>query len=507
MDETVSIYGRKTTECVVEVLSRFNTNASSVTLRAYGGNTQKGIEIAQILNQELNAQILATELDSFDLDGAKIPVLNIKLALDEKSKLYGAFRVNRQDSNFSEAGTRDFINYSTYALLADWYLHRHGKLQIFARDARQVPLVEITPGTSKKVKQIKIHSKIKQGMSNRDDKASIYPKINSALLRAGVLQPVQLKPVAKKLSKHDDVIIGLDTNVLYNCNISEHLIPGISLVQTENYVNRPNWILLVVPSVVMHELENAANARNRNGRLNYNGRRAYRALQEVMELKRNTDIQGITLVIAGQTSPIHDIKEDLKALKVGMNEMVAEKKPIRKSSAGDNDIRQQFKEFIRKLDFHKGIYFLSSDKSNAALAMAESLDPIYLKMPDEKLLEKNWGQVAPFAICDQSGDQKLEFDVPLGAIIYEIAVSFGRIGLSFGKEEKVFSLECDQKGESLHRWVHKQLLIEENDFFQLLENYQGPAHLEVAYQTFKKITERFEGGDWLFEMDSPWKVS
>ena len=42
-----------------------------------------------------------------------------------------------------------------------------------------------------------------------------------------------------------------------------------------------------------------------------------------------------------------------------------------KLSTGDMIIRDQFKQFLRQIDFHKGMYFLTSDKSNAALAQTE----------------------------------------------------------------------------------------------------------------------------------------
>lgn len=507
MKSSINLYGRKTTENTIECLSRFNSGAETIVLRAYGGNVAKGIEVAQMLGNEFLAKIIRSEVKAFGIDGVEIPCLELEIKMDKRSRIFRKPASKTLKTRF-QGRKKEFINYSTYSILADWYLQKEGSLNVYLRNGNPMPLLKICARKNQTEKGIQIHPDLNDQRKKRFIGSWIFDQLNSSLIRSGVLQPEHWKAVGKKISEHDDIIIGLDTNVLYNCTISEHIVPLMALVQTENYVNRPNWIMLVVPGMVMQELEATANNRNEGGELSFTGRIAYRALQEIMELKRNTDIQGLTLVISGKSDPVSSLKEDLKAIIAGINDSKNSNRPIPKSSAGDASIRSQFKDFVQKIDFHKGTYFLTSDKSCAAMAMAESLDPVYLKLPPYQALGGKNGAIPSFFLNSDNDEPDLVFDVPIGSILYELAVSFGEIVLGFGEENtKSITLSCDRKGESLHRWVHKQLLVDEKEFTEWLEEYEGPIHLEEAFLFFKKITERFEGENWLFEMDSPWKIT
>ena len=117
---------------------------------------------------------------------------------------------------------------------------------------------------------------------------------------------------------YDDVLLGLDTNILYNCSISEHLIPFLSLINPKEFVHTPNWILLVITSAVMHELEEASNIRDKYGKLQKQGRIGYRALQEIMELNQNKGIAGLSIMIVGQFDPVLDTRVELQGLRLDL---------------------------------------------------------------------------------------------------------------------------------------------------------------------------------------------
>jgi len=97
----------------------------------------------------------------------------------------------------------------------------------------------------------------------KDDKE----KLKAALSRSGVFMPKNWENIAKEISKYDDIILGIDTNILYNCSLSEHFLPSLTLIEPNEYVHTPNWILITVPNSVMHELEGAANIRKDGGLL------------------------------------------------------------------------------------------------------------------------------------------------------------------------------------------------------------------------------------------------
>jgi len=162
---------------------------------------------------------------------------------------------------------------------------------------------------------------------------------------------------------------------------------------------------------VVHELEQLANTRNDKGSLTRQGRIGFRALQEILELNRSADLTGISLMIVGAANPVFDARVELKGLREDFSRVrhlinstqKAAMSPAsdegdentngtaarqhnsrgskRSSSSCDMMIRAQYKEFLRQIDFHKGAFFLTADKSNAAMARAEGLQAIYYKQP------------------------------------------------------------------------------------------------------------------------------
>jgi hypothetical protein len=185
---------------------------------------------------------------------------------------------------------------------------------------------------------------------------------------------------------------------------------------------------------------------------------AYRALEEIVELNNSADIAGVSLMVAGAADPAMDARVELRKLREdlvmqrnrdlpsGPGQQSAKKPP--KSSSGDMIIRAQYREFLRQIDFHKGTFFLTADKSNAALARAEGLHAIYYKTPS---YDAALGEVGPHVIPCTPSEASIRMAVPFGKLLYELAVQFGSIRITWGRQK--VQLHCDEKGESLDHWL------------------------------------------------------
>lgn len=496
----IDIVRYNTQEYVFECLAKFNEGIERVTLRAFGGNMAKGVEIARILHREAGIETLKSKLDSIVINKFEIPYIEIPLRF-RPSKLEKKDSGDR--TNIKEDFKKyDFINYSTYHLLFDWYLKDKGYIKISARDRndKAVLLLEIKEKDGKR--------SFKTGKTDNLERrvGFIGSKVNNALSRSGLLLPDKWCEIGEKLSKYDDIILGIDTNILFFTTVTRHLLPILSLVEPKEFVHTPNWLLLIVPSTVMYEIEEAANIRDDYGKLTYKGRKGFRALQEVIELSENINIPGVSLMIHGETNPTLDIKNSLFGLRKNLHEyyynLKGDKqhyKPFKKSSSsGDMAIRHQFKKFLNQVDFHKGTFFLTADKTCSVLAQAEGLSPVYVSYAH--LNSRQFDFFTPTHIPDklENGTNRLTLNVPLGNIIYELAVSFGEIIVSCGDYSP--SIECDCKGSDISHWVHKQLKITGEDLEELLRKYKGKYNLAKVENMNKEITKRFENVEWLSEM-------
>ncbi len=270
--------------------------------------------------------------------------------------------------------------------------------------------------------------------------------LNGALLRAGMVEPVGLTAVARRLAEYEDIILGVDTNLLYVSVLGEHLLEEFHRIHARPYKETVNWILLVIPGVVMKELENAANQK-KGGHLTHAGRMGYRALQEITSLKRTEAFQGMSVLVVGQTNP-----EQLRMTPDGLTILNA-----------DSMIRDQFKTFLRGIEFRKGIFFLTMDKTNASMAAAEGLNALRIQHPGR--LHKG----------DELSMPKEEV-VLLARVAYEMAVEFGKVRLSWrdGREHH-FDLEGSWTWKSMEHWEAFQLLCSEIDpeFHRALNRYIG----------------------------------
>ncbi len=305
----------------------------------------------------------------------------------------------------------------------------------FAGAEEDVPLVEVRgPATAFRLHVL-------------TDKPEYLDWLNGALLRAGLVEPVGLTPVARRLAEYEDIVLGVDTNLLYACVLTEHLLEEFHRIHARPYKETVNWILLVIPGVVMQELENAANQK-KGGNLTHAGRMGYRALQEITTLKRTEAFQGMSVLVVGQTNP-----EQLRMSPDGLSILNA-----------DSLIRDQFKAFLRGIEFRKGIFFLTMDKTNASMAAAEGLSALRIQHP--RRLRKG-DEVAP----------PKEETVLLARLLYELAVEFGTVRVAWNDGGgHHLDLEGAWTWKSMEHWESFQLLSSDRD------------------RGFDKVTSRYIGG-------------
>ena len=270
--------------------------------------------------------------------------------------------------------------------------------------------------------------------------------VNSALLRAGVVEPQGLHSIARHLAEAEDMILGVDTNLLPVSIVSEHLMEAFHRIHARPYRESVNWILIVIPGVVMKELENAANQK-KAGHLTHAGRMGYRALQEITTLKRTESFQGLSVLVVGETNP-----EQLRLSADGMTIVNA-----------DSMIRDQFKAFLRGVEFRTGVYFLTMDKTNASLAAAEGLNVVRILHP--RPLHKGQDLTLP-----------PEEPILLAKVLYELAVEFGTVRAAWTEGgAHHLDLEGAWTWKSMEHWEAWRLLVGDLDagFHKALNRYMG----------------------------------
>jgi len=230
----------------------------------------------------------------------------------------------------------------------------------------------------------------------------------------------------------------------------------------------------------------------------------FRALQEIIELNQCADIQGVSTLIVGEANPILDTRVEIQGLRQDFYKLGMSKFKSEKSSSGDMIIRDQFKNFIRQINFHKGTYFLTADKSNAALAGAEGLNPIYFWPGECYYKNKYYSNIISESQKDSRDkkstnlaeeytikDTPVKLKVPVGKLIYEMAVEFGNISIEDETGEKI-TLECDRLGRSLDVWFYRRLEIKNEDYNILLKMYKGKFNLKIALDIWNKL-KKFTG--------------
>lgn len=465
MGATVTVGAKRTMEYVLSCLSQFNRGAEEVELVSVGDCISKAAEVSRILCHDFGTQV----------EGSGVSQLSRQLPSGEALLTSSAFRLRANglsagdgDSPSTLSGGQDeFVSFPVYQLLLDYLLATQGELMVGTDQARR--LLRIAPtetGFGCRVGEDLLLVRAEAQETRRRGSDNPEP-LAEALYRTGFLLSDRWRDIAGKLGQFDDIVLGLDTNILLTCVVTQQILDAIAFTSHPN--DAPNWILLVVPNTVMHELEQAANSRGERGELSATGRMGYRALQEILELDQGKDLRGVSLLIVGETDPVLDARVEIRGLREDMKRAaVAGVKFSPKMSVGDTIIRDQFKSFLRQLGFHKGTFFLTGDKSNSALGQAEGLHSLYFPPAYWRQSLQPGQDLLPPQV--KYKEQNLTMCVPLGKLIYELAVQFGSISLSWNGNS--VRLGCDSRGDSLEHWIHRELKIPAGDFMKLLALYR-----------------------------------
>lgn len=250
-----------------------------------------------------------------------------------------------------------------------------------------------------------IHNKLDEKIRKRIDpieiKINTQTWIRDSLLRSGVCKHNNLdEEVMRFIKNYDDIIISPDTNIVLDCVLTSTLLPRINEKIDDDLKGCPNWILIAVPKLVMNEVERKAVRRYRRDEFSakvgwptLEGRLGQRALQEILELDTNINYKGVSIMTIGEIpQTFNSFKDD--------------------QPRWDAEIRFQIKDFISRISFHKGGFFLTQDRINAMMARAEGIQSLYLQKPDYEEL---------------TGKEIQNSDI--GRVIYELAVTFGEISI------------------------------------------------------------------------------
>jgi len=482
----VTVGAKRTMEYVLDALGRLNA-APEIELHAVGQCISKAADVTQILAHEFGVAVGDTRLLTLTRRGVRFSTASTSISLERGATADG------------EIQTNEFVKFPVYHLLLHDLLSRNEELEIAVGRQRSALLkLRQTPEGFKWTPAEALQESItKKGRHRQEALGDLV----AAFSRAGLILSPRWEPLCTRIGQFDDVILGLDTNVIYECVVTQQMLDGFVLTSPLDHVHSPNWLLLVVPNTVMHEIEQAANSR-RDGRLTLPGRMGYRALQEILEIDQSTDLRGLSLLIAGEANPILDARVELQGLREDFRSAASpDVRPrlYRKLSAGDTLIRDQFKAFLRQISFHKGAYFLTGDKSNSALGLAEGLHSIYFPLvPWSSFLQMGNKVEPPEVPFDDA--TVVHLTCPIGKLCYELAVQFETIRIEWGPRGKTSSVElgCDLKGESLEHWVQRELRISAKDLKTLISLY-GRGEPKVSLRRAQEVWDRRaqDSMDWL----------
>lgn len=257
-----------------------------------------------------------------------------------------------------------------------------------------------------------------------DKQATERSRLKDTFLRAAIAKHPNLADVMQRLREQDDVIIGIDSNVLWDCVLTSHLLEEI---YRETF---PNWILIAVPRLVMAETENAANAKINSGNHpragwpSYKGRIGHRALQEAMKIREeNPDWPGLAMMSVGEMS------QDASDIN-------------RNNWRIDALIRNQFQAFLDDINFHKGTFFLSQDRVNVMMSGTEGAAGLYLQKPEFEEFE--------------TGSTSLE---KLTNLVFELCLQFGEITIENKTNDLSLTLEIFWPGKQVSDWREGRMNI------------------------------------------------
>jgi DNA-binding protein len=459
----VMVGAKRTREYALSCLSLFNRGVDEIDLVGISDSISKAAEVARMVTADFGGEPASADVSQLRRKDAQMTRSTFRIRLGKPIPP----PATRNGAN----GLSGFVSFSTYHLLIDYLLAQEGSLQLGVEANPR--LLRITPTESgfecspdESVTSF-ANQRGQEDWKRGDEMAS---SVMEALYRTGFVFSQRWEQIASKLGQHDDIVLGLDTNILFNCVITQQLLDALTFTCPPGAA--PNWILLVVPNTVMHEIEQAANSRNERGQLSRVGRMGYRALEEILELDQSKDIRGISLLIVGETDPVLDARVEIRGLREDFKRNAPPGPAGRfspKMSVGDTIIRDQFKAFLRQLNFHKGTFFLTADKSNSALGQAEGLHSIYCPPAYWRNTLQSSNALRPPEV--EYDGERLAMSIPLGKLLYEMAVQFGSIFVSANGDS--VRLDCDTRGDSLEQWMSRGLRIARQDLAKLTARYQS----------------------------------
>lgn len=235
-----------------------------------------------------------------------------------------------------------------------------------------------------------------------------HDRIRDAFIRAGVAEHLNVDEVMKELRSQDDVILGIDDDILRDGVLTSILLEKI---YEEDF---PNWILIGVPKLVVSGIESAAKDEFTEaghplvGWPTYQGRIGQRALQEIMDLRRERpDRPGLSVMTIGEMRERGQEYEE--------NDWRL-----------DARIRDQFREYLDDIGFRKGTYFLSQNRVNVMMTDTEGGEALHLQKPEYEEVDTGTISSAGFGsliqeLCLQFGSVRLRSQEP-GEILLELSV-------------------------------------------------------------------------------------
>ncbi len=500
MKARVNLLGGKLFEYIPHCLGLLDNGVSNVEIHAFGGNSNQALILAQILSKLNERKSNYTyNVNQYD-NVTKLPKLNsimTTVELDGQNNLMKG----ETDVNVENLIHDGFIDFSTYQLLFQNALNVNESIKISVETSPKggeiIDLLEIKL-LKEKEGQYELEMLFDNSRTKIDDysskryvkKSQIKDRLCFALYRGGYLLPQNWEEIARKLSSYDDIIVGLDSSLLKDAFISSGLLSILSVIEKREYVQTPNWILFVIPQIVMQKLEKYVRMKDSYGRFTYTGRIGFRALQEIMELRKNIGHQGVSVVSAGSGDALLDVNSLLRSMNNNLMALQKERyvpnRGMTPSNASDSMlIRSQFNTFVDNTSFKKGVYFLTADKASAAIYEASGNDSVYVRRP---ILKNQKTIQAPQLIPN------VDKTIPLGNLLYELAVEYGELYVHLSND-KVVKLECDSKGKSLSSWSRKRLRMSNRDVTELLSIYNGKFDLTKVLEFYEKVKESFEKAD------------
>jgi hypothetical protein len=258
-----------------------------------------------------------------------------------------------------------------------------------------------------------------------EKKAEARTRLRDAFLRAGAASHPNIDEVMTEVRSQDDVVLGIDENILRDCTVTSSLLDEI---YAETY---PNWILISIPRLVMSKIERAAKdnftdgEHPRVGWPTYEGRVGKRALQEVMDLREKDPARpGLAIMTIGE------LQEESE--KVTRNDWKV-----------DALVRDQFKSFLDEIGFHKGTYFLSQNRVNVMMSGTEGGNALFLQKPD-------------FADINEGNLSEHDF----ANVLYEVCIQFGTVRLRDQETDKVvLELSSYWPGKNVSEWEERTMNV------------------------------------------------